>query len=222
MDTSVRPVGPKAGWWRLAGLLLAAILIPFALLAGPLEAWSAELMAWRPDPVIGFLVVAVLLWADIVLPVPSSVVLVYAGVALGPWWGAAASTLGLTLSLLSGYGLGRLASLGLVQRVLNEEQREQLERAFHRWGPGVVSATRPVPVLAEGAAFLAGLARWNLRAVAGWGLLANLGVALLFAGAGAWSARLQSPGLAWLASMVFPALAWLGFRFFLNRPRAAS
>lgn len=83
------------GWVGFCILLLAAILVPFALVGPQLEEairrlLEAPLSAWR-----GALVLGGLLASDIVLPLPSSLLSTAAGALLGFWKGLATSCVGM-------------------------------------------------------------------------------------------------------------------------------
>lgn len=138
--------------WIVALLLL----VPFATVAG-LGGWERA-----PDlpggVALGATIVIGLLAADVVLPVPSSAVLIAAGAALGPVNGAVAGTLGLVAGATFGYALG--ARFG---REPTGPDAERARRLLERWGPTALVLTRPVPLLAESTAVVAGSARMDLR-----------------------------------------------------------
>jgi uncharacterized membrane protein YdjX (TVP38/TMEM64 family) len=93
------PPEPRGGarwrWLAAAGLILALILGPFAFFEAPMASMSAEwLRPGRHGAYVIAAAVALLLAADVLLPVPSSVVSAAAGYLLGPVAGAAASLAG--------------------------------------------------------------------------------------------------------------------------------
>ncbi len=97
-----------------------------------------------------------LLVADVVLPVPSSLVMVVHGALFGVVPGAALSLLGGMGSALAGYGLGRVGGPPLLRSVCSEAERDRADLLVRRWGLLAVAATRPVPLLAETVAVVAG------------------------------------------------------------------
>jgi uncharacterized membrane protein YdjX (TVP38/TMEM64 family) len=125
-----------------------------------------------------------LLVADVALPVPSSVVMVAHGALFGLLPGAGLSVLGGLGATLAGFALGRRGR-GAVQRIATTAQLARADRLLTRWGWLGIALTRPVPVLAETVAVLAGTSpmRWPTAALAG-----TAGVvvpAFLYAAAGA-------------------------------------
>ena len=89
--------------------LLVAILVPFLLFGEDLEAWAGTLLRPSASPVAAASVVFLLLAADIVLPLPSSLIATAAGAQLG--WGLGTVTVfaGLTAGHATGYALGHVA-----------------------------------------------------------------------------------------------------------------
>jgi uncharacterized membrane protein YdjX (TVP38/TMEM64 family) len=94
------------GWTVLGALLLAAILLPFFLwedrINAATESFLREPHAWW----LIALALGGLLAADIVLPVPSSIVNTAAGSLLGFWAGMGTAWVGLMVSAVGGYVLG--------------------------------------------------------------------------------------------------------------------
>jgi len=146
-----------------------------------------------------------LLAADILLPVPSSVVGTMLGARLGFLTGWAWAWSGLILGNLLGYGAGRL----LPSRAGTELPK--LPSLL------VLFLSRPVPVLAEAATFTAGAGRMKLSSflavtIAGNGLYA---LALAGNGAALLPDALAGPGL--VLPMLLPVTAWLTWRWLTNR-----
>lgn len=111
----------KYRWVLLAIAVLASILVPFALFGEAIEAWTQEFLASTSDrlPLVAA-VLSMLLATDIILPVPSSVVSVAAGMFLGFLWGTLASLTGMTISCLAGYWLGSKFGRPLVTRICRQ------------------------------------------------------------------------------------------------------
>jgi len=172
-------------WLLLVSGMLALFLAAFLVA----EAFSVPLLddpaSWLPGG--GVLAGAAgvgLLVADVVLPVPSSLVMVVHGALFGVAIGTALSLLGGVGSALAGYGLGRVGGPPLLRAVCSEVERDRAGLLVRRWGLLAVTATRPVPLLAETVAVVAGascieLVRTTVAAAAG-----SLPGALLYSMAG--------------------------------------
>ncbi len=194
-------------WLALAGLVLALILLPWALAADQLAAAAGALAAdLAARPALLALLVVGLLALDPLLPVPSSIVAVAAGAGLGPWAGAAAIFAGLMAGCVLGHGLGRWPGRAVATRVVGAAALAGLAAPAGRIGPLLLLASRPVPVVAEAVMLLAGAAGLPLVRVLLHVAPANAALALLWAGAGAAAGdgRLLP---AVLAALLLPALA---------------
>jgi len=161
-----------------------------------------------PTLVAGLIISA--LAADILLPVPSSLLGVAAGLKLGFWVGFASVWIGLTLGGLVGYGLGYGLNTAGLRRFIGEREYAAAQSLAIRLGAAVIALTRAAPLVAETAVIAAGIARMPLRQFIPVLLLANAGVASVYAGLGAQAESTGSALLAGLGGFVLPAL-WWGF-----------
>lgn len=189
-------------WVRSVLVILIALLIPilpFAVIGElPGERWLSQ----ADDSALLFgLAGGGLLAADILLPVPSSIVGTLLGSRLGFTAGLLACWLGLVLGNLIGYGAGRL----LLSRL-----GEQLPQA-----PTLLMlfVSRPVPVLAEAVAFTAGAERIPLWRFLGVCTAGNLVYATALCGVGATWLPQGAVGLPLVLALGVPALGWLIWRW---------
>lgn len=199
-------------------LILAGILIPFAFwgqafdaafsLEGTL-AWLSGRGSWAG------LAGVLLLVADIVLPVPSTVVMSALGLMFGAVTGGLLASCGSFLAGLTAYMacrcLGRPAALWLA----GEDSMRRGEALFARSGGWIVALSRWMPVLPEAVACLAGLVRMDLRAYLASLACGSLPVGFAFASIGALGRT--SPGAAMALSAGVPVLLWLLARRWLKQ-----
>ena len=186
----------------IIALALALPLVPFLVIGElPGDRWlsATDQHAW-----LFGLTGAGLLAADIVLPIPSSVVGTLLGARLGFWPGFVAAFAG----MMSGQTLAYAAS-----RWLLRPADTALPGA-----PTLIALflSRPVPVLAEAAALAAGAARVDFPqflVACGAGNLFYAGV-LAANGAALWPGSLLGPGL--ILPMLLPVAAWLGWQWWLR------
>ncbi len=185
-------------WLIAAGIVLALILVPFLAFGGAVETWVAARMG--DARLVAPLAIGALA-LDTVLPVPSSLVSIGAGAALGFWGGFACIWAGMTLGSLFGYALGR--------ELLRRSLRAPKGAEGLTLGLWAVMLTRPVPVLAEAATMLAGYRGMEFGRYLAASIVANAVVAAMYAAAGAWAARLDSPLLILLALLMVTVPLWL-------------
>lgn len=206
-DGAVTAWRAARGWAVFLAGLLALILVPFLLWE---DAFLETTRALLASPGVGAVLavgLAALLAADVVLPVPSSLVSTAAGVRFGILGGAAVSVAGLTAGCLIGYALGRRVGRPAAVRAAGEEGLARLERASSRWGNAVLVVCRAVPVLAEASVILAGVGRLSPVRFLALTALANVGLSLAYAWVGARSASAGSFLLAFGGAIAIPAVA---------------
>jgi uncharacterized membrane protein YdjX (TVP38/TMEM64 family) len=136
----------------LAGIFLACFSVAEALgvplLTDPMPALRGA------GPLAGVIGVGLLV-ADVVLPVPSSLVMIAHGALFGVWIGSILSLVGSTGCSLTGFAMGR-AGREKVRRFVTEAEYARASRLLDRWGMVAIVATRPVPILAEVMSIIAG------------------------------------------------------------------
>ncbi len=196
-------------YWLFVGLVLALLLGLFAVVEALHVPLLTDPSPWleRGGPVAAALGVGLLV-GDVVLPVPSSLVMVANGAVFGFALGAALSLAGSVGGTLLGFAIGRRGG-PWAARLVPDEQRERAGRLLERWGALAIVVTRPLPLLADTAAVLAGASPlgWG-RATVG-ALLGSLPGALLYALAGATAASTGSLLLAFGLAILFAGLLWL-------------
>ncbi len=173
------------------GVMIASFLLLFVVV----EALGVPLLT-DPTPWLshgGALAAAVgvgLLVADVLLPVPSSLVMVAHGALFGVWVGTLLSLAGSVGAALFGFAIGRRGG-GLMERLVSPAERERADGLLRRWGALAIIVTRPVPLLAETVAIMAGTSSLGWGRVTLAALAGSLPPALLYAVTGASVANLQ-------------------------------
>lgn len=205
----------RMAWFAVA--LLALILVPFALwgevLDGAAPGWMQAQDARLAIAVLGI----VLLVADVLLPVPGSVVAVALCWSLGPLLGGSCVAVGYLLAFGTGYGIGRLAPEARLRAwigvALWDRARAQARQRALWW----IIAARPLPLLSELSALLAGVLRVPVRVAFPCAAAASIAVGVLYG----FSVQIgqREPGLVvmLLAMFSLPAVLWLIHRFVLRR-----
>ena len=198
---------------------LALVLLGVVILVGPLVfsdavarlASDAVAAAQHSPAQVATLIIAALA-LDVFLPVPNGITNTLAGAVFGFSLGAAVIWTGLMAASLLGYAMGALAGKRLAQRILGADELARAHRFAEDLGPLVLILSRPVPVFAELATLAAGMAGMPMRLFLLLTSLANLAIALVFAGIGALALSHQSAEWAVLGGVLLPLVAWLAYR----------
>ncbi|MBX7211491.1 MAG: VTT domain-containing protein [Verrucomicrobiaceae bacterium] len=194
----------------LVFVLLVLIVVPFMIWGAKFDAalsldgargWMEQFGSWA------WLAGMVLLVADILLPIPSTVVMSALGLMYGWLWGGVICTAGSVLSGVVAYGSCRLLGRPAARWIAGEEGLSRGEEVFATGGGWLVALSRWTPVLPEAVACLAGLMRmrWSTFLLAL--MCGSLPLGFTFAAIG--HAGQDRPALALLLSGVVPVLLWL-------------
>lgn len=166
------------------------------------------------------LVGAGLLVADVLLPVPSSLVMIAHGMLFGIWWGTLLSWSGSVGATLVGFAIGRRGGK-LMDRSLSRQDRERADYLLRRWGGLAIIVTRPVPVVAETTAIIAGSTAMSWRMTLISSIAGSLPPALVYAIVGAKAISLNEGFLVFILGILLAAVFWLASRRVLRglRPK---
>ncbi|MBL8232257.1 MAG: VTT domain-containing protein [Bryobacterales bacterium] len=183
-------------------VLLAIILVPFALWEEQVTAYAQHLLS-RTSKVEIAAAIVLLLLADVVLPVPSSIVSVAAGALLGHALGWFTIWMGMTLGSIAGYAVGRFGGRYFDRPLVDPEKI----RTSLGWA---IAMSRPVPVFAEAVTLTAGFVRAPLGPFVVMSALANAAVAVIYAVAGAFAQSVDSLLAGFVLAIAIPWMArWL-------------
>ena len=194
-------------------LLVAVLIASFTIIFLIVEALRIPLLS-DPTPwmkhggiVAGTLGVSLLI-ADVLLPVPSSIVMVAHGALFGVVVGTLLSLSGSVGAALFGFAIGRRGGK-LMDRVVTPAERSRANHLLARWGALAIIVTRPVPLLAETVAIMSGASSLGWTTITLASFAGSLPPALLYALTGAAVANFQNTSLMFGVVLLVAALFWL-------------
>jgi uncharacterized membrane protein YdjX (TVP38/TMEM64 family) len=199
-------------------LLLAGIIIPFmiwgerfdaALSLDGSRAWMAAYGDWA------WLAGVLLMVADIVLPVPSTIVMSALGLMYGWLVGGLIAAAGSFLSGIVAYLMCSWLGRPAARWIAGEDGLLKGEELFAIHGGWLVAVSRWMPVLPEAVACLAGLVRMPKRVFIFALACGSLPVGFAFAAIGALGNTSSSAAIA--LSAVLPAVIWFVARFLVRK-----
>lgn len=193
---------------RLVVIIVVLMVIPFLLLASPVESLVRTWSQRPTTPFAAWVMVAGLLWADILLPIPSSVVTTFAGAKLGWFQAFLASDAGMMLGSLTAFALGRFATITPLAK-LTHEQANLAAASTQKWGTWTIVVTRGIPLVAEVVLIYVAAQRIPFRTFLWATLASNTAISLGYALLGHWAADREWLAIVLGASGVLPLL--LGF-----------
>lgn len=157
-----------------------------------------------------------LLLSDIVLPVPSSLIMIANGALFGLALGATLSLVGGLGASLFGFWIGRRSTC-LMQRFVKEDDRRQADRLMERWGMIAIIVTRPIPLVSETLSIAAGGTSMRWRAMIGASVLGLVPGAVIYAAAGIYAVTLESSVWSFAVVIAVALLFWLAGKLIVRR-----
>ena len=197
---------------RLVFLMIALavfFLVGWGLFGQGLEEiWNVERLAahFENAKAWAWLLGIVLLMADLLLPIPGTVVMSALGAVYGFWIGGLLSAIGSMLAGMLGYGVGRFFKESFARRWLGEKDFDKGKSLFERGGAWVVAMSRALPILPEVLACMAGLLRMPFGKFVIALACGSVPMGFLFAWIGVMGRNQPAWGLAF--SLGVPAVLW--------------
>lgn len=210
---------------KIMGLLALVFASTFLILnasgvitVAKIEAWL--LAAKSANPLFVGAIVAALLFADLIIAVPTLATLLLAGYFIGAGFGALAGAIGLMAAGICGYWISRHYGDALVVHIVKDTQeREKAADTFRRHGPVVILLARAMPILPEVSACMAGLTRMGfLKFLALWSVNV-IPYCLIAAYAGSVS-TLDNPTPAIFTAIGLSTFFWSGWAIFNRRRKS--
>ncbi|MBT7642000.1 MAG: VTT domain-containing protein [Rhodobiaceae bacterium] len=212
---------------KIMGLLALVFTSTFFLLnvtgvlsVAKIEIWL--LAAKTANPIFVGVLVAGLLFADLIFTVPTLATLLLAGYFIGAGFAALAGAIGLMGAGICGYWISRRYGDRFVVHIVKDEQeREAAAETFRRHGPVIILLSRAMPVLPEVSACMAGLTRMNFLTFLGLWSVNVIPYCILVAYAGSISS-LEDPTPAILTAIGLSVFFWSSWAIFSRRSKNAS
>jgi uncharacterized membrane protein YdjX (TVP38/TMEM64 family) len=200
--------------------LTAAAVVPTIFLALFLVGEAAGIpLLEDPTPWLqqaGWIAAAIgvsLLALDVLLPVPSNIVMIAHGALFGTVVGALLSLLGTMLASAAAFWIGRRGGR-LLTLTVPVGERAHADAFLARWGVVAIMVSRPLPLLAETILVLAGASPLSWRTAMLATLFGSLPLCLFYAWAGAASISFEGGAIVFGLTIALAAVVGLAIRRF--------
>ena len=182
-----------------------------------IEVWLT--FARDADPLWVAPIIALLLFVDLIISVPTLATITLSGYFLGPVIGALAGIVGLVMAGLGGYMVSRRYGDLLLRIVVKDEtKRRDAIATFQEHGAVVILLSRASPILPEVSACMAGMTRMPLGKFLALWLASSVPYAVIAAYAGSISS-LDNPKPAIVAAIGLISFLWLSWLLVRRRGR---
>lgn len=196
-------------FWMVAGGTLLIFLAIF-LVAEALGLPSMlDVQSWVGRPSLPAALLSItLLIADVLLPIPSVLIMIANGAMFGVALGTLISLIGNLGGGLVGFWIGRSNSTW-VTRFVSVEEMNRVNDLLARWGMFAIIVTRPIPLFGETVTVVAGMSRLSMTKVLLATLLGSLPICALYALTGSYAVSFDSVLLSMGLVLVVASIFWL-------------
>jgi uncharacterized membrane protein YdjX (TVP38/TMEM64 family) len=203
-------------WLVIVGVT-ALLLLPYLIYGESFDSWLS-LQGVR-ELFLGFgnwawTVGIILLMADLLLPIPSTIVMSALGLVYGWFWGGLVASVGSFLAGMLGYVFCHYLGRRLAILLVGEEGLLRAHQLLERYGVTLVLMSRALPLLPEAVSCLAGLVKMPLRSFVPALAVGALVMGFLFAAVGELGQVYGN--LALSLSVILPIVLWLLTRRFFS------
>lgn len=174
-----------------------------------IEGWLTQ--AKELSPIFVGVIVALLLFADLFIAIPTLPVTILAGYFLGHTYGALAALTGIILAGVCGHVISRSYGDAILGFLLKDEnKRNDAIRTFQKHGFVMILLSRAMPILPEATACLSGMTRMSFnKFLAAW-LISSVPYILIATYAGSISS-IENPMPAIFTAIGISAFLWIAW-----------
>ncbi len=165
---------------------------------------------------LAFSIGSFLLAIDLLLPVPSSLIMITNGALFGIFFGTLASLFGSSLSMVFGWLLGK-SGQSWVEKFMGAGGLEEAKSFFQKWGNLAIIVSRPVPVLAEAISIVCGSLNYDFKKTLLFGIIGLLPTCILYAYTGHLALEMESSTNSFLLVIGMAVLVWIIGMLFRKR-----
>ncbi len=163
------------------------------------------------DPMSYSLLSFGILSSDILLPVPSSIIMYSNGLVLGITYGFALSFVSSLVSSVLGYIFGGFTNYK------KRGQSVKAQKIIDRFGSAAIVLTRGIPILSESISFTAGYNRVNIKNFLLLNCIGYVPICLIYSLFGSWGKENNAFLLSFGLSLIASAIIWFFGRSLLTQ-----
>jgi len=193
-------------WIFFSIIIFTSLVLPLTFLEPSLENYGNLALEWAGSNklLISFIVILALT-ADVFLPVPNGLTNTFAGMSLGWAMSSFVVWIGLNMSAILAYSIGRFARRPLAKKLISSQEFDEAESSLKDFNIIGLIISRPIPGFAELIAIVAGLSKISFKIFLLVVSTSNIAVAIIFSGIGAAAVDNDSASLVFLGVAVLPA-----------------
>ncbi|MFT4600135.1 MAG: putative membrane protein YdjX (TVP38/TMEM64 family) [Arenicella sp.] len=150
----------------------------------------------------------ILLILDIFLPIPGSLIMIGNGALFGVGLGMILSMTGGIIATMIGFGIGKKCNR-LIDKIISEKEKATAEKLMKKWGMFAIIITRPVPLLSETVAIIAGTTSFGWKKIVLGSILGYLPGCLIYSLVGSSTIGIENSSYSFLIVVGIAGVFWV-------------
>ncbi len=193
----------------IAVFIFCCLLVIVAfLLFGNVEKWVEINLQSKQSQNNYALLSFSILTSDIILPIPSSLVMILNGKVLGVVAGTFISLLSGVFSSCIGFFLGRKTN-PLLNKLFTTKEKEISDTLFQKFGNMAITISKALPIISEAISFVSGTTAISFKTFLLYSVLGHFIVALIYACVGSFASTLSSSLIAAIIIVAALLIGWI-------------
>lgn len=201
----------KQKYWKLIPILIFTffLLIYVILeLSGLLTVEDVKEILNQSGSYSGLIIIG-LLTSDLVLPIPSSVVMTFSGLFYGFLAGALISTIGSLTGSITGFIIFRKKGQSFTKKLIDMDEQKSMNNWFNSYGEGILIISRMIPMLAETMACFAGLTKISFKRFLLFIAVGTIPISLYYSYFGSHLKTVSEWSLPLAIGIIIPGIIWI-------------
>ena len=166
------------------------VIVAF-LLFGNIEKWVEINLNSKQSQLTYSLLSFSVLTSDIVLPIPSSLVMILNGKVLGVFWGTLISLISGVLSSSFGFYFGRKTN-PFLDKLFTNKDKDTSNKLFQKFGNTAIIISKALPIISEAISFVSGTTSMRFNTFLCYSIVGHVIVSLIYACVGSFATTLNS------------------------------
>ncbi len=186
-------------------LITAAIICVVFVLFQDIEHYFTKMLESLTTHSTDYAIMSFFVMAsDIILPVPSSIVMYTNGYVLGIWGGAAVSFAGLMTGTIAGYYIGRFSSI-----TIHSKSKASADNMLLQFGSTAILISRAIPIVSESISIVCGYNKMPLQQYITMNILGYIPLCFLYSICGNLGYTKNTFLLSFSISILISAIFWI-------------
>jgi 3-dehydroquinate synthase len=200
--------GKKALSWKHIPVTLASIFLFLFIIfetSGLITLEKINFLVMESGPFAAAIIIFFLV-IDLILPMPSTVLMTFSGAFYGVFIGTLINVTGSLLASLAGFAITR--KLGKARLFLDKAEKQSMDEWFVKWGEGILILSKMIPIVSETMACFAGLTGISWRKFISLSLLGIIPVSVYYAYVGSTFENFSEWVLPLFYGIAIPIVIW--------------